>query len=301
MVCGLDIGSNTFSLVEVRQGSFGPEVVEDISLAVRLSEGLTQGGSLKPSAVVRGLMALEELVQKFDLLGKPLRAVGTAALRMAENPEVFVEPAREILGVDIDLISGEEEALLVGRGAIFGLDVDAPFVTVDIGGQSTETCRQEEKGFWQPRSLPIGVIGLTSSFLSSDPPHKDEIDALRSEVRSVISTGIRRDYKGRIIAVAGTATTLGVIDLELGKWQREKIHGFEMSRTRLGFWLDQMLGVSTLERTEKYNIRPGRSDVFPAGLCILDELLEYLGCDTFTISANGLRVGVALLLMETKR
>ncbi|MCP4606661.1 MAG: hypothetical protein GY847_40165 [Proteobacteria bacterium] len=299
--CGLDIGSNTFSFVELRQGSSGPEVAEDASFAVRLSEGLTRGSPLKASAVARGLITIEELKQRFDLGEKPLRAVGTAVLRMAKNPEVFTQPARDILGVDIELISGEEEALLMGRGARLGLDEGGQWIAVDVGGQSTELCWRDDCGVWQPLSLPIGVVGLASSFLESDPPHPTEIEALRREVGSVISSVIGQDLQGQIAAVAGTATTLGVIDLELGKWQREKVHGLEMGRNRLQFWLGRMLAVSSKERTVKYGIRPRRADVFPAGLCVLDELLEHLGRDAFTISANGLRVGVALELMEGKR
>ncbi|MCP4196366.1 MAG: exopolyphosphatase, partial [Proteobacteria bacterium] len=100
MACGLDIGSNTFSFTELRRGDQGPEIVHDLSVPVRLSEGLTDGGELKPAAVMRGLAMLEELGKRFDLRHKPLKVVGTAVLRMAANPEIFTRPAKDILGVE---------------------------------------------------------------------------------------------------------------------------------------------------------------------------------------------------------
>ncbi len=296
---GLDIGSNTFSYTEIKQGSFGIEVIADTSVPVRLSEGLSDGGLLNPIAVARGLQALENLVRQFKLGDKVLRAVGTAVLRMASNPEVFTGPATEILGVEIEILSGEEEALLMGKGAVLGLTGDGPWITIDVGGQSTEVCAFGSDKRRHPLSLPMGVVGLTAAFLTEDPPGPIEMESLRGEIRRVMSEAIPKDLEGTIVGVAGTATTLGVIDLKIDGWRREKVHGLEMRREVLQSWLDRMLAVPAKQRTEKYGVRPGRADVFPSGLCILDELLGHLGSDSFIISANGLRVGAALELMES--
>ncbi len=297
MACGLDIGSNTFSLAELRPGPAGIEVVQDVSLVARLSEGLKDGGPLSPTAVFRGLEILKTLYTRFDLGQKPLRAVGTAVLRMARDPEVFLEPAKEILGVDVEIVSGEEEALLVSKGASLGLNQEITWVVADVGGQSTEICWQDEKGHFTPISLPIGVVGLTSRFIKSDPPISDEVHALTLQVRKVLSEAVPTDIKGQLLGVAGTATTLGMLDLDLNTWHRKKVHGFEMSDTRLKKWQTRILEATTKERQERYGVRPGRADVFPAGILVLSEILAHLNRDAFTISANGLRVGIALEMM----
>jgi len=298
MVYGLDIGSNTFSLVELRPGTNGIDIINDISLVARLSEGLTDGGRLMPQAVFRGLEVLETLVERYTLRQQPLRAVGTAVLRMAQNPELFLDPAKKILGCEVEVITGEEEALLVSRGAILGLMQKTPWIVADVGGQSTEICWEEPPGQFNPLSLPIGVVGLTRRFLRSDPPTPAEIEALSAEVRRIIQTALPSDIEGELVGVAGTATTLGMIDLQLTSWQRDKVHGFKMSEARLNEWQDRIQKSTTKARQERYGVRPGRADVFPAGIVVLKELMTHLQKNRFTISANGLRVGVALELLN---
>jgi exopolyphosphatase/guanosine-5'-triphosphate,3'-diphosphate pyrophosphatase len=298
MACGLDIGSNTFSFTELRQSDRGAEVVHDLSVPVRLSEGLVHGGALEPAAVKRGLATLEKLCGQFDLRNKPLRVVGTAVLRMAANPEIFTGPARDILGVEVEIISGEQEALLASEGAIFDIHGQGPWIIVDVGGQSTEVCFQDKEGKWNPVSLPMGVVGLTQKLFFHDPPTRDELAALEDEIAPIISQAIPDQVSGRLVGVAGTATTLGLVELALTTWQREKVHGLEIEKERLGYWLEEMLSMTASQRTKRYGISTWRSDVFPSGLFILKKMLTYLNLGSLTVSANGLRVGVALRLIR---
>ena len=296
--CGLDIGSNTFSLTELRSSDTGLDIVRDISLFARLSEELIPGGPLKPAAISRGLAVLDEMVELFDLRSKPFRAVGTAALRMTGTPQLFTEPAREILGVDVEVISGEEEALLVSRGAIVGLEEDESWVVVDIGGQSTEICWFDGQGGWNPVSLPIGTVELAGRFFRVDTPPRQRVHDLRSEIRSALEKAVPTDLSGRAVGVAGTATTLASVELGLEKWDREKVHGLVVGTERLRHWTERVLSLTTEERVSKHGIPPGRADIFPAGLCVLSEFLNHLGRDEVQISANGLRIGVALDLLN---
>jgi exopolyphosphatase/guanosine-5'-triphosphate,3'-diphosphate pyrophosphatase len=295
--CGLDIGSNTFSFCEVARTDSGFKIERDTSLAVRLSEGLVQGGELKPAAVARGLVALRKLANRYGLKDKPLRAVGTSVLRMTNEPEIFTAPARKILGVDIEILTGEQEALIVSRGAILGINRPGPWIIVDVGGRSIEVC-WFKGGKWNPISLLTGVIDLTQRFLVTDPPLKTDAMSLREHIHSKISTEIPQNIEGSLLAVAGTATTLGAVDLDLERWQPQRLHGFIMTRARLEYWLEQMVAIPTSARTQKHGITPRRADVFPAGLCVLAEIMDHLHIDEITISVNGLRVGAALELLE---
>jgi exopolyphosphatase/guanosine-5'-triphosphate,3'-diphosphate pyrophosphatase len=296
----LDIGSNTFTCAEIALSgdSNGVEVVRDVSLVVRLSESLRPGGRLQRSAVARGLEALERLTRDFGLRDKQLRAVGTQVLRSASDPESFTEPAEEILGQPIEIVDGETEALLVSQGAVIGVQAPGPYIVCDVGGQSTEVCRQDGDGVWRPLSIPLGVVWLTERYLATDPPTASELEALRAEMRAALTGADLVDAGGRLIAVAGTATTLAMLALGLETWDRDRVHGQELGRDQLEDWLSRMVAVDSETRTARYGVRPGRADVFPAGLCVLLELLDRLGHDRFTVSANGLRIGAALSLLK---
>jgi exopolyphosphatase / guanosine-5'-triphosphate,3'-diphosphate pyrophosphatase len=291
---GIDIGSNTFSVVALEERGSAFAVTDDASTAVRLSEGLVPGGRLRPAAVARGLENLAGMARRFGVAEVPTRAVATQVLRMAAHPEEFTDAAAAILGVGIEVIDGLEEARLVCRGATLGLAADGPWIVLDIGGQSTELCWRDEGGGLVPLSVPMGVVGLTERFFSSDPPTPGQIVALEAHVAEVVRSAVPTGLPGEALGVAGTCTYLGALDVCPGGFRRDEIHGTVVSRGRLRHWLGVMLSIPAEERTGRYGIGHARADVFPTGLVLLDAVLARLGRDRLTISVNGLRVGAAL-------
>jgi exopolyphosphatase / guanosine-5'-triphosphate,3'-diphosphate pyrophosphatase len=297
--CGLDLGSNTFSFSLVDRGADGlVEIVRDGSIPSRLSEKLEPGGALHPPAVARSLAVLERIADRLDLDERPTRAVATQALRMTADPSPFTGPAERLLGVPVEIIDPVTEARMACRGALVGLDPSGPFAAVDVGGQSTEVSWGTDPGSAEVRSLPIGAVGLTARHLRGDPPSREQINDLRVEIRAALNEELPDRPDGSLVALAGTATTLAMLQLGLKSWRREAVHGLEVERADLLRWLDRMLAVDSGHRTAQYGIRPGRADVFPAGLAVLDEIMEHTGRDRLTISANGLRVGAALTLLD---
>jgi exopolyphosphatase / guanosine-5'-triphosphate,3'-diphosphate pyrophosphatase len=296
--CGLDIGSNTFSFTEIRRVGGRVDFVADASIGVRLSEGLVPGGDLTPAAVARGLETLETMASEHDLRNKQVRAVGTAVLRRTGNPRPFVEPAESIIGHPIEIIDGDEEARLTCRGATEGLSDETPWIILDIGGQSTEFSWEAADGRRRTISLEIGVVALTEQLLDGDPPTPASIAALRAAIRRTLCESLpSAGIEGNLLAVAGTASSLAMLNQSLTKWRRDRIHGFKMSKADLAHWMKVMASVSGLDRQRKYGVRPVRADVFPAGICVIEEALRYFGLDGFTISATGLRLGAALSLL----
>jgi exopolyphosphatase / guanosine-5'-triphosphate,3'-diphosphate pyrophosphatase len=296
-VCGLDIGSNTFSYCVVEERAAKRRVVRDASVVVRLSEGLRPGGVMHPRAVERGLETLEDLTARDFSCGYPVRAVGTAVLRMARNREDFTRPAREALGVEIEVIDGETEARLTARGAVLDLPGDGPWVLADVGGQSTELASGGGRD-WEAVSLDLGVVGLSERFLRTDPPTAGELGRLRAAVREMLTGRVPFESEGRFVGVAGTATTLGMLASGRADWDRDSVHGLVLSRASLETWLARMVRVTTQERTARYGVRPGRADVFPAGICVLAAVADRCSAHEMMVSANGLRVGVALSALE---
>jgi exopolyphosphatase/guanosine-5'-triphosphate,3'-diphosphate pyrophosphatase len=295
---GIDLGSNTFSLAAVESAGGGFAVVQDASLAVRLSEGLAPGGRLAPAAVARCLATLRDVAPRFGVPGVAVRAVGTQALRMAADPGTFTHPAREILGTDVEIIDGAEEARLVFRGGTLGLPGDGPVIVVDIGGQSTELCWRDAAGELRTASAPIGVVGLTERFLAADPPPPAAIAALARHAEDAVAAAFPATIEGEVIGVAGTATSLGALEACPGTWRRDAVDGRVVARERLRHWLGVMTGISAAERTRRFGIGDSRADVFPAGLVLLDAVLARLGRDEMRVSVNGLRVGAALSVLE---
>jgi len=297
---GLDIGSNTFScaaLIRAPDGSV--RVAADTSRAVRLSEGLSPGGDLLPRAVARGLAALEAIAGEFSLQGAEVAAVATAVLRMARDPGIFTVPAAELLGAPVRILGGDEEALMMSRGAVHGLEARGrPRIVVDVGGQSTELCWETAALAWRPESIPLGVVALSERHLKGDPPGAAQIGALRAEVRRGLEGAVPRELAGDLVGVAGTATALGRLVLGIGGFDREAIHGCAVDRATLARWTTRALSMTTAERARELGLGPGRADVFPAGLCVLEEVMDHLGASRLTVSANGLRVGAALSILE---
>ncbi|MCU0661596.1 MAG: hypothetical protein MUC50_04640 [Myxococcota bacterium] len=297
---GLDLGSNTFSFCELSTDECGAlGLRHDASIPVRLSEGLSPGGRLRPAAIARGLAVLESYKERWGFRKARLRAVGTAVLRMCAHPEDFTGPASELIGVPVEILSGEQEAQLTFRGAALGLPAlpEQRWLMVDIGGQSTEIGWREESRLVS-YSLPMGVVSLSEAYLHGDPPSVDHIRALRAAVKTELERAVPCELPGDLMCVAGTATTLGALALELTHWDRGRLHGLRLSLAELQLWSRRVLEVDSKKRTELYGISEGRSDVFPAGLALLEEVLCHLNKNSFTISACGLRVGVALSVLE---
>ncbi|MBN2525371.1 MAG: hypothetical protein JXR76_03190 [Deltaproteobacteria bacterium] len=296
---GLDIGSNTVSCTQLQLYANGLiRIRRDKSFPVRLSEGLIPNGPLNAEAVKRGLEAIERIARKFDYHKAKSRAVATAVLRMASNPQVFTEPASKILGTPVEVIDGIEEARYTSIGAVFGLPKRDDWVILDIGGQSTEISSGSVDGAWQSVSMPLGVVQITEQFFNSETPSAVEQDLARAAVQRLLEEHVPKTIYGRLVCVGGTPTTLGKLVHRMEKWDREMVHGSVVTLADTQKWMDISASVDVPTRIKEYGMKPMRADVFPAGALILDQILQHLNMDSFTVSANGLRVGLALTLLD---
>lgn len=296
---GVDIGSNSVSAVLLSLENNQLVIEKDVSIPTRISESLTPGGQLKAAAIKRTLLVLESIYQDFELQNRPIKAVATQALRIASNAADFTEEAKHILGVEVEIISGQSEAMLTSQGALVDFDAAQHWIVVDIGGQSTEICWQDSRLSKRVAvSLPFGVVNLTGQFFLEDPPTRQECQALACYLKNQLQTHIPSGLEGTVVAVAGTATTLGSIEKKLSGWQREKVHKTYISNGKLRYWRDQITAVCAKDRIKRWQIPTGRADVFPSGLFLLAAILEHLRCEELIVSANGLRVGAAMALIR---
>jgi exopolyphosphatase/guanosine-5'-triphosphate,3'-diphosphate pyrophosphatase len=300
---GIDIGTNTILLLvaEVENGVV-KRVLEDHVRVVRLGQGVDQARAFHPEAMERALACFRDYsaaLKKYP--GIELRAVATSGSRDAKNSPEFFEKVKRETGIAIEVISGEEEALLSFRGALpDGVEAPERLAVLDIGGGSTEIVGLIHKGSESlfRFSFEMGCVRLTERFLASDPPLPSELEMLRAFVRAELSKQreILEGLKGReLVGVAGTATYLAAAALGLPKFEPEHIQGAKITLEQvkvLGATFAKMtaanrLGIGGMDR--------GRADVIVAGAIILEEVLVAGGLDGFTASVRGLRYGAVLV------
>ena len=311
ILAGIDIGTNTLRLLiaDVRGGVISGLVSERI--VARLGQDLDRTGVLSRPAQDRALQALVGFTRRIsDHACDAVSAVATSALRNARNTGEFLREARERTGLEIRVISGEEEALLTlagVRGALrrerLGEDPLASSVVIDIGGGSTELIVSDQGRVRHLLSLHLGAVYLTDSLLAHDPPSEGEMLSLRSAVRRDLdvwerelerAAGLRPDGLRALAGTAGTITTLAAMDLKLAHYDPEPINGHVLSRPALDGLVDDLRSRTQEQRKGLPGLEPGREDIILAGAVICQEIMDRCGRQDLLVSGWGLREGIVL-------
>jgi exopolyphosphatase/guanosine-5'-triphosphate,3'-diphosphate pyrophosphatase len=303
-VAAIDCGTNSIRLyvAEVLAGSSDPEIVDVVRrmTVVRLGEGVDRTGRFSDEAIERTLAALRDYTAELRALGaERVRMVATSAARDAANSDQFLDAAEQVLGVRPEVISGDEEARLSFHGAVSGLPRDVgsgpPFLVVDIGGGSTEFVLGARE-VTAARSVDIGCVRLTERSLPSDPPTGPEIEAATRLVDASIATAAEtvpvRDAL-TLVAVAGSATTVAAIALDLPAYDPVAIHGSALRADPVHQVADRLLAMPRAERAVLPVMHPGRVDVIGAGALILSRIVGLVGVGEVVISEHDILDGMA--------
>ncbi len=299
-LAALDIGTNSFHLMVARVRGDGYEVVTREKEMVRLGHG---GGDMKEisaAAMERGIAALRRMHRIASSFDAPLRAVATSAVREAQNAAVFLERAQLEAGVDVEVISGVEEARLIHLGVLQSVPAyDRRLLLVDIGGGSTEVLVGEHGETLAARSFKLGAVRLTDRFFPGGEIRPGSVKACRSYVRSILA-GFERDVAdlGFDIAIgsSGTAETLAqLVQARRGGHEPRTLNLFEHSRAELDQVVAQLVGkTTTAARTSIKGLEPHRADIIVAGALVLQCVCEAFGIERLTFSDGALREGVLL-------
>jgi exopolyphosphatase/guanosine-5'-triphosphate,3'-diphosphate pyrophosphatase len=312
------IGANTSADNSSRIDSFTAPTIQEIHRAMHithLGQGMSLGANdgfddskpLSSAGMDAVLTVLAEYVQVCQRLGVDyLRCVATSAVRDASNAPQFIEAAAAI-GVKVEIISGAEEAQLSFAGATYDCSQSASTVmVVDIGGGSTEfvlgktTCTAAGRStkIFQLDSVQMGARRMTDMFITDNPPSTHELDAMRSYLQQVCA-GYIDSYKGRfdrLIAVAGTATSLAAVLGAVNPYDGKRIQGYKVSQRDLGRLLQSFEGQSLEQLQQVVGLDPKRAEVIVAGTIIMQTVLDALGCDHYLASDRDLLYGVILSL-----
>jgi exopolyphosphatase/guanosine-5'-triphosphate,3'-diphosphate pyrophosphatase len=299
-VAAIDCGTNSIRLLIADiDGNNFREVVRDMEI-VRLGQGVDETGQFHPDAIVRTLTAVDKFAAEIAKRGvEKIRFCATSATRDATNRHLFVDGVRERLGIELEVISGDEEAALSFAGAIKDLDPsNGPFLVVDIGGGSTEfvfgTSTVEAA-----RSVNIGCVRMTERHFASDPATAQQIELARTDIQAAIAQAaavVPITKAKTLVAVAGTATTVAAAALDLPEYDRYAIH---LSRISAQQTHDAATMFATSTREQRLALgymHPGRVDVIAAGSLVLSEIMKATGASEFVASESDILDGMAFSL-----
>jgi exopolyphosphatase/guanosine-5'-triphosphate,3'-diphosphate pyrophosphatase len=294
-VAAVDLGTNsTRLLVADVDGERVDEVVRRLAIT-RLGEGVDERGKLLPVPIARVRNTLTEYRREAEALSAThVLAIATSAIRDAENGEAFLGEIEWSYGFATRLLDGDEEAALMLRGVSAGRAVAPGTLLVDIGGGSTELVLTAANGRPESVSLDVGCVRLTERFFASDPPAAEELAAAAAEVRALLPPW----DAGEAIGVAGTVTTLALLDLGDNAYDPKRTHGHRLSRDAVERELGRLAGMTQAEREALPGVEPGRAAVLVAGVVILREILDAYGLDEIEVSERDILHGAALAAAE---
>ncbi|WP_411072315.1 exopolyphosphatase [Streptomyces sp. cmx-4-25] len=298
-VAGIDCGTNSIRLLVA---DVHPETGELIELdrrmtIVRLGQGVDRTGRLAPEALERTFAACREYAAVIGELGaERIRFVATSASRDAENRDDFVNGVVEILGVEPEVITGDQEAAFSFAGATGELPGTETYLVVDIGGGSTEFVTGTDH-VEAARSVDIGCVRLTERHVRHDPPTAEEAEAIRADVRAALDLAAGTVPIGTadtLVGLAGSVTTVAAIALGLPEYDSEKVHHSRISAGQVAEVTDRLLASTHDERAAIPVIHPGRVDVIVAGALVLREIVERVGAREVVVSEHDILDGIAL-------
>jgi exopolyphosphatase/guanosine-5'-triphosphate,3'-diphosphate pyrophosphatase len=294
-VAAIDCGTNSIRLLIADiDGANFREVIRDMEI-VRLGQGVDQTGQFHPDAITRTLTAVDKFAAEIAKRGvEKVRFCATSATRDATNRHLFVNGVRDRLGIEPEVISGEEEAALSFAGAIQDFDPsEGPFLVVDIGGGSTEfvfgTTSVEAA-----RSVNIGCVRMSERHFANDPATSDQIELARTDIQAAIAqaaAAVPITHAKTLVAVAAAA-------LGLNEYDRYSIHLARVTATQVHEASTMFLTSDRAQRLLLGYMHPGRVDVIAAGSLVLSEIMKATGATQFVASESDILDGMARSLVK---
>lgn len=310
-VAAIDCGTNSIRLLIARRDEASGEMVdlERQLEMVRLGLGVDRTGRFDPVAVERTLDAARQyrtLIDRHGVTPQEIRFVATSATRDAANRDLFIDGIREILGVEPEVISGQEEAALSFRGAVSTVqDLPAgPRLVVDIGGGSTELVLGMETPTHRI-SMDIGSVRMTERHLHSDPPTAAEIAAATADIDAHLDAAeaaVPLSRTAALVGVAGTVTTVTAVATGIQDYRPDVTHGASLPIAQVESICRTLVAETREQRSLRPVIHPGRIDVIGAGALIWSRITSRVAAaaaisETRT-SEHDILDGIALDLLD---
>ncbi len=304
VLAALDIGTNSFHLVVARVLGDGHqfEVIEREKEMVRLGSGGDDMKLLEPDAIDRGIAALARFRKIGEVHDARMYAVATSAVREADNAEEFLRRAADEARVDVEVVSGAEEARLIHLGVLQAVPVfEKRALMIDIGGGSTEILVGLRGEVVTSRSLKLGAIRMTRRFFRNASLHPAAVDSCRRHVRAALAHTRREVARVGFDVVVGSSGTIATV-AAMVQASREPAgpaprvwNGFEITRKEVKAVVKSLIAAPTLEeRLGLAGMDAKRADILLGGALVLEQTMVELDIASLVISDYALREGVLL-------
>jgi exopolyphosphatase/guanosine-5'-triphosphate,3'-diphosphate pyrophosphatase len=299
-LAAIDIGTNSIKLLVAAVDETGVlEVLSREKSPVRLGSETLSTGRLAPEAIEAGVAAIEQFLRSVAAQEAELvRAVATCAVREAENSQEFLDAVRRRTGIEVDVVSGEEEARLIHLAARseFSSRLD-PLFLIDIGGGSTEFVVSNGERVLLTESLPLGSVRL-AELVRDDPPSEKDRKALKKAIRAVAkraAIAVRKTGFKTCVGSAGTIQSLSLVH-EAAVLGREPIPSGHRTLSREGLKkVNKILRRTTQkEKLRVPGLDPRRRDIAVPGGLLLAWILKRTGAESIVVGERGLREGIIL-------
>ena len=308
-VAAVDCGTNSIRLL-VADLDPDASTLTDVDrrmTIVRLGQDVDRTRRLAPEALARTFAACDDFAAAIAEAGaERVRFVATSASRDVENRDEFVAGVRERLGVDPEVVTGDEEATLSFTGAtreLTGSGLAEPFLVTDIGGGSTELVLGRPGAVpTATRSVDVGCVRMTERHLHDDPPTPAQVAAARADVEAAVRLAAETvplaDAR-TLVGLAGSVTTVAAMALDLPTYDRDRIHHARIASADVHRVAERLLAMTRDERAALPFMHPGRVDVIGAGALVLAVLLEHVPVDDVVVSEHDILDGIAWSLADS--
>lgn len=291
------MGSNSARVVVFRKGAGGVlDVIADEHISLQLIRELDRNRRLPKAAIDRSIRVLRDFRRVAEAAGaQRILAFGTAAMREATNGDEFRARAARESGIKMQIMEPAAEAHAGFLGAVYGLPVTSGIV-FDIGGGSLQITQFRDRREKKACSLPLGALRISDEFLSSDPPSTRQVRKLRAYVAGAMAGAeVPRLKAGEsVVGTGGAVRTLAKIDSRRWTYPISRLHGYELTKSRLRELTAMLLSSTVEERTSISGLKAARADSIAGGAIVAEAVLEASRSTRFLVAGQGLREGVVL-------
>ena len=299
----IDIGTNSikFCLAESAKQDGTFEVIKDANDIAKLGEGLKDTGLIGPEPLERNAQSVAAFAKEAREAGADETAVvGTMALRTARNTADFAKRVKELCGLEVRVIPGEEEAQLSYIAVMSGIAgaAAANLVTFDTGGGSTEFVFGEAGSIKRKFSLNIGAIRFTEAYLSQMPVTAAKLSEAQAQIRKELSEGGVTAGAKFLVGMGGNVTSIASVKHQMKVYDPDVIQGSKLTLADIDAQIADYAGKTLDERRTIVGLQPKRADVILAGACIVRQIMELTGVSELTVSDRGLRHGLLYRLFK---
>lgn len=294
IAAGIDIGSNSIRLIiaEVEDNKI-KHIVYQEKATTRLATDINKTGIIANEPFNKSINVLanfKKILEKYNIM--KLKTVATSAVREAKNGRAFLNAAKNI-GIDISVISGDEEGMLEYLGVCSSFDVGDHPLILDVGGGSSEIIYMDDDKQLYTESHKIGVVKMADMFGFKEENY-EVLDKCKVYIKDFFNNILIPGNIKNFIATAGTATTLVAIDMEMTEYDYTKVNGYKIKAERVLEILYDIYSTPYEKRLEIKGMDKGREDLIIPGILIILEILNKTNLDTITVSDFGLREGAVV-------